>query len=263
MNVRARRWSAHGRGVLLVALVLGACSFAPVPRAPAGLEQSQPAQIARSAHGMVVSGSPLASRVGATVLEQGGNAVDAAVATAFALSVVEPTMSGIGGRTQLLIRTANGEFAGIDGTTEVPVAYPYGAVGADEAAYGYTTIAIPGTVAALAAALARYGTLPLARVLEPAIALAEDGFVLPAAEAARIAGVAARLGDFAGSRQYSLRPDGTPYGAGDRLVQRDLGRTLRTIARDGPNGFYRGDVAQRIASDITRHGGWLRVTDLT
>jgi gamma-glutamyltranspeptidase/glutathione hydrolase len=263
MNVRRRLRSARWRGALLVALLLGACSSARAPRDAVAVAQSQPTQIAHSPHGMVVSGSPIASRVGAAVLESGGNAVDAAVAAAFALSVVEPTMSGIGGRTQILIRTPAGEFAGVDGTTEVPAAYPQGAVAADEAAYGYGTIAIPGTVAALAAALERYGTLSLARVLEPAIELAQDGFPLPAEEAERIAGVAAQLAEFAGSRQYFLRADGTPYRAGERLVQRDLARTLRTIARAGPDGFYRGVVAQRIAEDVTRNGGWLQVADLT
>jgi gamma-glutamyltranspeptidase / glutathione hydrolase len=254
--------------VILATSATGWRHAAAVPGLPAavhGLPAAAPAsqqQVARSPHGMVVSGSPIASSIGAAVLEQGGNAVDAAVAMAFTLSVVEPSMSGIGGRTQILLRTAAGEFAGIDGTTEVPAAYPYGAVAADDDAYGYATVAIPGTVAALAAALERYGTLPLASALEPAIRLADDGFPLPADEAQRIAGAAAQLAEFDGARRYFLRDDGAPYAAGDLFVQRDLARTLRIIAAEGARGFYHGSIARRMEEDVRHHGGWLTAADL-
>ena len=157
-----------------------------------------PAPVARSSLGMVVSGSPIASQVGADILESGGNAVDAAVATAFALAVVEPSMSGLGGRTQILIRTRDGQFHGIDGGTSVPRSYAGGAP-ASEDAYGYQTIGVPGTPAALALALERHGTMPLARVLQPAIRLARNGFVLSGAEAQRIATDSLRLREFEGS----------------------------------------------------------------
>jgi gamma-glutamyltranspeptidase/glutathione hydrolase len=153
--------------------------------------------IARSPDGMVVTGSPIASAVGARVLRDGGNAIDAAVAAAFALSVVEPTMSGLGGRTQILLRLANGHVAAVDGTTEVPASYRGGPT-ADDDAYGIATIAVPGTVAALAEALAAHGTWPLDRVIAPAESLALHGFTLPAPEAARIANAAARLSEFEG-----------------------------------------------------------------
>ena len=114
---------------------------------------------------MVVTGAPLATAVGVHVLEEGGNAIDAAAAIAFALGVVEPSQSGIGGRTQILLRRADGRLAAIDGTTEVPAAYLGGPTD-DEDAYGWSTIAVPGTVAALARAVREHGTWPLSRVLE-------------------------------------------------------------------------------------------------
>jgi gamma-glutamyltranspeptidase/glutathione hydrolase len=235
--------------------------------APANSQVERPfsaatAPVAHSTNGMVVSGAPLASAVGAHVLAQGGNAVDAAVATAFALAVVEPTMSGLGGRTQLLVRTPAGAYYGIDGGTAVPAAYPPGAVPPAESAYGYRTIGVPGTVAALSSALERHGTWPLARVLAPAIDLARNGFALTAEEAARIARDSAQLAEFAGSRAYFLKPDGSTFRAGDRFVQRDLARTLETIARAGPQGFYRGAIAEQMAADIQRNGGWLARSDL-
>ncbi len=218
---------------------------------------------ARSRAGMVVSGSEIATAVGADVLARGGNAVDAAVATAFALAVVEPSMSGIGGRTQLLIRTPAGEYYGVDGTTEVPAAYPRGLLPFDDDdAYGWQTIAIPGTVAALSSALASHGTWSLANVLEPAIGLARDGFVLPHEEAARIASVAAKLREFEGSRRHFLRPDGQPLAGGTRIVQPDLARVLSAIAERGPAAFYTGEIARRMARDVTANGGYLRVEDL-
>jgi len=215
-----------------------------------------------SRSGVVVSGSRLATSVGVNVLEQGGNAVDAAVATAFALAVVEPSMSGIGGRTQLVLRTADGVIAAIDGTTEVPVAYSGGPVD-DESAYGWSTIAVPGTVAALAHALRAHGSWPLARIIEPAIRLAGDGFLLPEAEAVRIAGAAERLREFDGSRSAFLRPDGSAYGFGELLVQPDLATTLRAIAENGEDAFYRGPIAERMAEDIAAHGGLVTAADLT
>lgn len=247
------------RVVILTAVLLSGCARREAVSV-AAREVPPPAPVVRAVTGMVVSGSAIASRVGARVLEEGGNAVDAAVATAFALSVVEPTMSGIGGRTQLLIRTRDGTFHGIDGGTSVPAAYPPGTVPASDTARGYRTIGVPGTPAALALALERHGTIPLARALQPAIALARDGFVLPAAEAERIAGEGSRLEGAA--RTYFRKPDGTPYRAGDRFVQADLANTLETIAKDGVLAFYRGRIAGMMARDVKANGGFLEVSDL-
>ena len=246
---------------LVFVVLTAACAGRSAP-APTLLGEIPAAPVLRSARGMVVSGSSLASTVGARVLEAGGNAIDAAVATAFALSVVEPSMSGIGGRTQLLIRTQAGEFFGIDGGTSVPAAYPRGTVAASDDAYGYQTIGVPGTVAALANALERHGTWPLARVLAPAIALARTGFPLPPAEAARISGEAARLKESTGAQQYFLKADGSPYSAGELFVQSDLARTLEAIARGGRRAFYSGAIAQQMSADIRAHGGFVAVSDI-
>lgn len=238
---------------------VGTTLFAAFWAAGAGHAQT-PATL-RSRDGMVVSGSALASQVGADVLAAGGNAVDAAVATAFALSVVEPTMSGLGGRTQMLIRTPAGDYFGIDGTTEVPASYPVGAMPADDDASGWGTVAIPGTVAALAAALEAHGTWPLARVMEPAIALA-DGFTLPGPEAERIADASSALRQSEGTRTTFLHADGSPYAGGEGFAQPALAAVLRAIAREGPSAFYTGDIARRMADDVTANGGWLRYEDL-
>ncbi len=245
--------------VTLLLLLVTACAPTRAPLPAGGIET---AQVLRSSRGMVVSGSPIASTVGARVLDEGGNAVDAAVATAFALSVVEPSMSGIGGRTQLLIGTRRGEFYGIDGGTAVPASYPPGTVASSDDAYGFQTIGVPGTVAALASALERFGTWPLARVLAPAIALANAGFDLPAAEAARFAGEAERLRESEGARRYFLKPDGTPYAAGDRFVQADLARTLEAIAKAGARAFYSGPIAEQMAAGVRAGGGFLQVSDI-
>lgn len=252
-------WSRSVR--VLVTIVVITCTRASAQVAVATTD-SLATQIARSPRGMVVSGSPLATTVGARVLEQGGNAVDAAVATAFALAVVEPTMSGIGGRTQLLIRTSNGSYVGIDGGTAVPASYPPGAVPADEATYGYRSIGVPGTVAALTGALERYGTRPLAEILAPAIQLARAGFVLSREEAARIASDSVRLREFEGSRRYFLKADGTTYRAGERFIQTDLATTLETVARGGARAFYQGRIADLMVADLARRGNWMLRSDL-
>ncbi len=237
-------------------VALLACT-APPPEHPA----YGPGQLARSRHGVVVSGAPLATDVGVRVLEAGGNAVDAAVATAFALAVVEPTMSGLGGRTQMLIRTEAGEFVGIDGTTEVPAGAP-SEPASDTDLYGYATIGVPGTVAALAQAHAQHGSLTWAELVRPAIDLAAEGFALAPEEAQRIASQAERLSEFAGSARYFLQPDGSTYQAGEQLVQADLARVLTALAEQGPEVFYHGWIAESIAVDMARRGGFVRAPDL-
>jgi gamma-glutamyltranspeptidase/glutathione hydrolase len=218
-------------------------------------------QVVRSNQGMVVSGSPIATDIGVQVLQSGGNAVDAAVATALALAVVEPTMSGLGGRTQVLVRTVSGPFHGADGTTEVPRGAPADPT-SDEGAYGYHTIGIPGTVAALEKALTGFGTRSFAQLLSPIIALADTGFFLPQAEAERIARVADQLREFPGSASYFLKLDGSTYRGGERLTQTELAETLTALATGGAEIFYRGWIAESIAADLARGNGFVTTTDL-
>jgi gamma-glutamyltranspeptidase/glutathione hydrolase len=245
----------------VIACGISACGDAGRAGPPAAeAAPAEPGAVAASGSGMVVTGAAPATTVGVRVLEEGGNAVDAAVAAAFALAVVEPTMSGIGGRTQLLLRTADGRFVAIDGTTEVPVAYR-GGPSEDDDAFGYETIAVPGTVAALEMALREHGTWTLARAMAPAIALAEDGFVLPAPEAARIAARATQLARYESSRTFFLKPDGATYAAGETFRQPALAATMRAISEGGSEVFYRGALAREMAADLEAHGAFVRASD--
>ena len=210
-------------------------------------------QVAQSSRGMVVAAQPLATAAGVEMLERGGNAADAAVAAAFAVSVVEPSMNSIGGRTQILVRTAGGSFHGIDATTQAPDTYDPDT--APQAGYGYPTVGLPGAVAGLTRLLSDHGTLPLATVMEPAIRYASEGFALLPGEAARQASTAEQLRESEGATLYYLKPDGSPYKAGDHFVQNDLAMVLRRIASGGADAFYRGEIAEAMADDIVGAGG--------
>jgi gamma-glutamyltranspeptidase/glutathione hydrolase len=249
---------------LLLLAAASACAAAtprPDPVAPdtrSGIT-APAAQEARSAHGVVASATVWATEVGATVLAEGGNAVDAAVATAFALAVTEPSMSGLGGRASLIIRTPDGELHGIDGLNQVPRAYKANS----GLPPGYERAATPGMPAALARALADHGTWPLARVLAPAIRLAEDGVILSAAEAGRWAAAAPELEKYPASRGTYLQPDGSPWRAGTRVTHPLLARTLRTLATEGVESFYRGSIAAAIDADMRRQGGFILRDELS
>ena len=210
-------------------------------------------QVAQSSRGMVVAAQPLATAAGVEMLERGGNAADAAVAAAFAVSVVEPSMNSIGGRTQILVRTAEGTFHGIDATTQAPDTYDPDT--APQAGYGYPTVGLPGAVAGLTRLLDEHGTLPLATVMEPAIRYASEGFALLPGEAARQASTAEQLRESEGATLYYIEPDGSPYDAGDHFVQSDLAMVLRRIASGGADAFYRGEIARAMADDIVDAGG--------
>lgn len=216
-------------------------------------EMADAPQVAASARGVVSAAQPLAAEAGARMLAAGGNAADAAVSAAFAVSVVEPSMNSIGGRTQILVRAPNGEFAGIDATTQAPAAYDPET--APQAAYGYATVGVPGAVAGLVRLLEEHGTMSLAEVMAPAIYLAEHGFRLLPGEAARHAAGAAQLNEFPGSRTHFLDSAGQAHPPGSLFVQPDLAETLRAVAAGGAEAFYEGAIAQAIASDVTANGG--------
>ena len=185
--------------------LLGVWGCAGDPGTPPGDSAVAP-QVASSMDGVVVAAQPLAAAAGAQILGAGGNAADAAVAAAFAISVVEPSMNSIGGRTQILVRLPDGTFAGIDATTQAPATYDPET--APQASYGYPTVGVPGAVAGLSRLLRDYGTLPLADVMAPAIELAEGGYRLLPGEAIRQGAGADQLAEFDGSRAHFLTSDG-------------------------------------------------------
>ncbi len=217
-------------------------------------------QSGRSADGMVSAAHPLATEAGVRMLEIGGNGADAAVAAGFAIAVVEPTMNSIGGRNQILVRTPDGEFHGIDGTTQAP--WDYDPETAERASYGYAVIGIPGAAAGLLKLHAEHGSLPLATVLAPAIEYAENGFRLLPGDAARQAGGATQALQFPGTASAYYKPDGSPYRAGEILRQPDYARTLRAIVEGGHDAFYRGEIARRMAQDLTANGAPIDLDDL-
>jgi len=164
-----------------------------------------------STGGMVATGQPLATLAGQQMLDKGGNAVDAAVASAFALAVVEPSMSGLGGRLQAIVRLPNGEVHGVDATTEAPINYDTATT--PIVRFGYEVIGIPGVVAGLCKLLEDHGTLSLETVMQPAIKYAKKGFPILKGEAFRHTFAVDELKQFAGSRQYFMK-DGRTYKRG-------------------------------------------------
>ncbi len=248
---------------LAVTLALcGASSAAVKPdRTPLGR------MTATSTRGMVVTEQHLASDVGAQILREGGNAVDAAVAIGYALAVTDPCCGNIGGGGFMLVRLAGGKEAFIDFREKAPLAATadmyldsHGAVRPGLSTDGYLATGVPGTVMGLEYARVHYGTMSRQRLMAPAISLAEHGFVLEASDAEVIADHASRLGRDAPAAQ-SLLVDGKPPNAGATLVQRDLADTLAAIARDGPSAFYNGAIARDVVAASESHGGILTLRD--
>jgi gamma-glutamyltranspeptidase/glutathione hydrolase len=216
-------------------------------------------------HGMVVAGHPQAAEAGLAVLEAGGNAVDAAVATSLAVGVAEPYGSGLGGKLMLLYFEAkSGRTFAVDamdaaGSVTAPA---FLALSADARTYGYGAVCVPGLAAGLWAAHQKWGARPWAETLQPAIALARAGFrVLPKtrelfAEQER----KLRRGDAEIARLYLV--GGRLPEIGTLLANEDLARTMEALARHGRDGFYRGSVAGAIANAARSGGGWLTLADL-
>jgi len=226
-------------------------------------------QPVRSRHGMVVSVHHLASDAGLEVLREGGNAVDAAVATGFALAVVHPAAGNLGGGGFMLLRTHNGHSTFIDYREKAPLAATetmyqdaHGNVlpeeSLDGSVLGYRSIGTPGSVAGLVHAEKKYGKLGLQRVMAPAIKLASEGFVLTAEEAHELTDP--DLAKFPESKRIFQR-DGQLYKEGETFKQPELTRTLQRIAAD-PDTFYRGALAHELIDELKKGGALLTLDDL-
>ena len=227
-----------------------------------------PSQAVRAGHGMVATDEELGSEAGVEILKRGGNAVDAAVAVAFALAVVEPAAGNIGGGGFMLIRFANGKTIFLDyrevapgkATRDMYIGKD-GKLDEEASVIGYRSVAVPGTVAGLALALKTYGSMKLPDVMAPAIRLAEDGFPISKRLAHEFEAERPALQRFAVSRRIFLN-DGKMFQPGDTLRQPELAATLKRIARNGAAEFYSGETAQALVDDMSRLGGLITLDDL-
>ena len=221
----------------------------------------------RTKSGMVVSQNETASRVGAEVLRDGGSAIDAAVATAFALAVTHPTAGNIGGGGFIVYRPASGDPVAYD-FREMAPAKASATMFLQDGTYSskvhhdsYLAVGVPGTVAGLHLAWQQHGRLPWKRLVGPAIALARGGFIVTDGLSRSLKGVLPQMADFPASVAQFTR-NGVPYEAGDLLKMPDLARTLQRIADRGPAGFYEGETALLVEKDMAAHGGLITRDDL-
>ena len=226
----------------------------------------------RARHGMVASTSKIASRVGVDVLRRGGNAVDAAIAVAFAEAVTHPAAGNIGGGGFMMIRLKNGKTTAIDYREMGPAAATRNVYldkdgnlikGEGSSTVGYRAAGVPGTVRGMELALKKYGSgkLTWSQLIEPARRLAAEGFPLSYSYARSLRGDSDLLGQYEDSKRIFLN-NGRFYNEGDVLRQWDLAATLARLQKKGPNEFYEGQTARLIADDMKRHNGLITLADL-
>lgn len=225
----------------------------------AGCQSVPVGKPAAAGNSVVATAHELATDAARDVLEQGGNAADAAVAAGFALAVVEPSMSNLGGRTQILVRSPDGRYQGYNGMTEVPAGYT---PPEEPVSQGYGTIATPGVVAGLARLHVEHGSLPWSALLQEPARIARDGYQVTPGAAARHADGLENFKDNPGFQQVFIEADGSTYDAGDVLKQPALARTIARLADAGADDFYRGEIARMIAADMAKNGGHVTLEDL-
>ncbi len=221
-------------------------------------------------HGMSVSQHHLASKVGADIMAKGGNAIDAAVAVGFALAVVLPRAGNIGGGGFMIAHIAEtGETVAIDYREMAPASAfrdmyldDKGEVDNNRARFTRASSGVPGTVAGMAYALEKWGTMSMAEVLAPAIELAEDGFAVSYEFSRIMASRQSRYSNIPTMMKYFYKPDGSAYEAGEVLVQKDLAKTLRAIANGGADAFYKGEIADLLVAEMQRGNGFITKQDM-
>ena len=238
---------------LLLGLALAGLGLVGWVGSAGAVEGSRYRPPVESRGGIIATESPAASRVGRAVLLRGGNAVDAAVATVFAMTVARPQSCGIGGGGFLVHRSAGGRVAAIDFRETAPAAVTpttFAGPGPHRAFTGRRTIGVPGTVAGMQMALDSFGTITLAEAIRPGERLARGGFRVPRSLSEAITQNLERIRLFPATTAQYLKGGTTPYAAGETLVQEDLADTLALIAAGGPDAFYRGPIAQRVVADM-------------
>ncbi len=224
--------------------------------------ESQPQRFAFSKRGMVSTAHHRATDAGVRMLAAGGNAIDAAVASAFALGVCEPQASGLGGQTMMVVHIAEprSTFA-LDGSSRAPNRATRESMTKKERRRGHRATTVPTTPATLAYALDRYGKLPLAKILEPSIELAEEGFHTSALFHALSKRELANLKTYPAGSVF-LKSGRRPFPVGSELRQPALAKTLRRLAAEGIEDFYTGEIARAIHDDMSAHEGLLHADDL-
>ena len=265
-----RKWAVGGKRVALGLLLtmVAACSGTRSSYIPEDWRLIDEAAPVTAPGAMVSSVHPRASEVGAAILRKGGNAVDAAVAVGFALAVVHPSAGNIGGGGFMIIRQNDGSTYALDYRETAPGLATrdmyLDSLGklTDKSRVGHLAVGVPGSVAGLVEAQRRFGNLTLPEVVEPAIRLAGDGFVLDRSRSRSLQGAARRFRLFEGSRKAFLLPNGDAPPPGTLFVQADLARTLQAIADNGPSVFYEGWIADLIVAEMERGGGLITKEDL-
>ena len=220
-------------------------------------------------NGMVASEQGLATQVGLDILKQGGNAIDAAVAVGFALAVVLPNAGNIGGGGFMVLHDdKTGKDVAIDFREIAPAKASrdmyldnQGNVIDGKSLFTHDASGVPGTVAGMEYALKKWGTMPLSQVLEPAIKLADKGFIVSDVLAQTLKEEKSTLGKWSASKAIFFK-NGEPLKSGDLLVQKDLAKSLRLIAKQGAKAFYQGEIATKIAKEMQSHGGTMTLEDL-
>ncbi|NEP09778.1 MAG: gamma-glutamyltransferase [Symploca sp. SIO2C1] len=223
-----------------------------------------------SQNGMVASQEAYATKAGLEVLKEGGNAIDAAVTIGFTLAVTLPKAGNLGGGGFMLVHLAKEhQTLAIDYREKAPLAATrdmfldaVGEVEPEKSQYSYLSVGVPGTVAGLVMALEKYGTISLERALQPAIALAEQGFPVTEDLHQSLIEAQERMEASPASMAIFFKPGGIPYEVGEILVQKDLAQSLKLIATEGTQAFYQGEIAQAIAADMAAHGGLITKEDL-
>lgn len=223
----------------------------------------------RATQGMVASVDAMATQVGVDILKQGGNAVDAAVAVGYALAVTHPQAGNLGGGGFMLLRTKDGATTAIDfremapaGATRDMFLDEQGNPDSKKSLTSPLASGTPGTVAGLSLALEKYGSLPLNSVVRPAIKLAQEGFIVNDALADDLKTYGSEVLPHHENSKAIFWKDGEPLKKGDKLVQQDLANSLTMIAENGPNAFYKGEIARQIAQQMQQNGGLITTDDL-
>ena len=249
---------------ILSVLLVGSCAPAEVPTSSTVPEASS------YENGLVVSVDPIASEAGLEILRQGGNAVDAAVATGLALAVTHPTAGNLGGGGFMMVRMAEtGEVHAVDYREKAPAASTPtmflgddGEIDRQKSGVGYLVIGVPGTVRGFWEAMDRFGALEWSEVVEPALRLARDGFVVDEVLAGSLKRQEERMERFSEFGRVYRKADGSFYEAGETMVLPDLAWTPEQIRDHGPDGFYKGEVARRLIDDIQANSGIMTPEDL-